>query len=1201
MKEIKSIPELPFSIVEALNEKKLALFIGAGVSRIMGCCGWEEISKKLLGICKSTGIISFREFKNLQDRSPKELITICRHLLESNGNDDKFYELIASCLELDKNLGFNLYKELTSLSGKFQGPIITTNIDNHFHEFFEDKNIFYDVEGSDVERLLQHLGSRSLLCHVHGCLEKDKKGIVFTLREYIHRYNNKHFKKVLEHIFNEYRVLFIGYGLEEFEILDFIITKYGDQIKHDSEGRCKHFILKPYFRGDERLLEYDQHYYRDLGIEVIPYAIDERGYSQLHEVLEEWNIQINNKSRYIVDFINKIDDTIENYDKEKALEVFQTIKTDSSLKKIFLEKLQLNPVPWFSLLHERKFFSFEGKSMRYIRLTLGYLKSLALKMKNENLMSNSNEFEDFKNVLDNIIKFDETHGGLSKDTTCQFLLVGIILSLPAEEISEKHVKLIKAIFKEKGSEVVFSKEIVDELTRSIEEKEKKGLNNWISVVYGFKIEEYKKKFINFTEYTVKPLVDVEYLKKIRKGYRNSLFKLYCPELIFELKVIMDRIIDSVDNQFNFGQISTIEDHPQGKYNDEYLSELVYLIRDAMIFEVSENKNFEIVESFLKEKHSIFKRIGLHIIDKFYDDLKKLFWSLDENPLDDFSLYHEVYELLKNNSSKFSKEELDKVIDWIETCYFDPEITEEDIAYSKKKWLYALDTKNERINELYEKYDSIAPGKIEHPGFLIWIGGLKGPDGPIPLSTFLTKSNKELVELLNNFSTNSKFDQFVVESVFIKAVSDNPQKFIKEINPFFELQEPFLSDFFQGLVKASELEKRFNWNSLLRFIGNLLKRRGFVEDHVASSIADILLEYIKKDLEDLENVKELFNLLLNMLPYKTRSKKLVRDIDIIGSPLYKVFSGLINYSLKEYKRSSRWDPEVKDIIEDNLENHGLEIYYAVGTYLPQLYLIDDVWTTKNLNRIFPKDNEENWKASFSAYLKYPSHVPPSLLKLILSNGHYKQALETKFEEEGIFSLIVRDIALSFYENFDESVELILCLIQKRDPKQLRYFIRSFKWFAKEYKNKDFVKIKELWGQLYSCLLEKENEEIFQELFSELASWLSIFDSIDNQIFEWLKKSVKYLTEADSYIFIEELSKHAEKNPREVAELHICMLKEGKYVEIAQDHIRKIVDTLYEKGGDYKGYANTICNMYLSEGFEFLKDTFEKNNPSNFLDF
>ncbi|QEF95309.1 hypothetical protein FVF72_09200 [Methanothermobacter sp. KEPCO-1] len=61
------------------------------------------------------------------------------------------------------------------------------------------------------------------------------------------------------------------------------------------------------------------------------------------------------------------------------------------------------------------------------------------------------------------------------------------------------------------------------------------------------------------------------------------------------------------------------------------------------------------------------------------------------------------------------------------------------------------------------------------------------------------------------------------------------------------------------------------------------------------------------------------------------------------------------------------------------------------------------------------------------------------------------------------------------------------------------------------------------------------------------------------------------------------------------IHICMLKEGNYAEIAQDHIRKIVDTLYEKGGDYKGYADTICNMYLSEGFEFLRDTFEKNNP------
>ena len=47
------IPHLPNEIITALDRKKLAVFLGAGVSRIIGCQGWDEQSKYMVKICNT--------------------------------------------------------------------------------------------------------------------------------------------------------------------------------------------------------------------------------------------------------------------------------------------------------------------------------------------------------------------------------------------------------------------------------------------------------------------------------------------------------------------------------------------------------------------------------------------------------------------------------------------------------------------------------------------------------------------------------------------------------------------------------------------------------------------------------------------------------------------------------------------------------------------------------------------------------------------------------------------------------------------------------------------------------------------------------------------------------------------------------------------------------------------------------------------
>jgi len=134
---IPKIPPVPKEIVEAVNNETLAVFIGAGVSRLIGCMGWDQLARNLVKRCfsakKKDGsiIINFKERETLiQNKDPKKTITICYYLLKNNGFENIFYEELVNSLKADEELlmSQNIYDELYRLRGLF----ITTNVDEYF-------------------------------------------------------------------------------------------------------------------------------------------------------------------------------------------------------------------------------------------------------------------------------------------------------------------------------------------------------------------------------------------------------------------------------------------------------------------------------------------------------------------------------------------------------------------------------------------------------------------------------------------------------------------------------------------------------------------------------------------------------------------------------------------------------------------------------------------------------------------------------------------------------------------------------------------------------------------------------------------------------------------------------------------------------------------------------------------------------------
>lgn len=291
---IDEIPKIPEELKNAAINGNLVVFIGAGVSKQVGCKDWSELASNLINKCHDAEndlghkCVNFREKKSLLEETDyKKVITICHKILRNNDKEELFFNELEESLNFKISDDRNIYDELRDLDAIY----ITTNVDNHFDNKFDKKNVFND------EEIIPSNIRKGTLFHIHGSLEK-QESMVFTVQKYIQRYNNKDFTNFLDEIFNEYHVLFIGYGMNEFELIDYLIKN----VEIKSKDEIKHFILLPFFAHEENLLELYSYYYKEMQIKVVGYAYDDKGYSQLYKILQDWN------SKLYFDSKEKIDD-----------------------------------------------------------------------------------------------------------------------------------------------------------------------------------------------------------------------------------------------------------------------------------------------------------------------------------------------------------------------------------------------------------------------------------------------------------------------------------------------------------------------------------------------------------------------------------------------------------------------------------------------------------------------------------------------------------------------------------------------------------------------------------------------------------------------------------------------------------------------------------------------------------------------------
>lgn len=279
--DLRADPKLPPELKDAALDGRLVLFVGAGASMLLGMPSWSGLAWRALEDLRNIGAINYAELDQLARLDPKKQLSIA--------------ELIAKEETHPLNLGQYLVKKNESIIydviNSMGAVCVTTNYDHELSPVsldpFDEKHTAPKVKRvSGANNLsISDLKNPGTVIHLHGDMGNPEEMIV-TTKDYLAHYDSKEVQHFLKDLFDNRVVLFIGYGLEEAEILEHILRRAGVELDPQERNR---FSLQAFFYSDQPLFEKLKEYYEiSFGVHLIGFTRDHEDYAQLEKILKDW-------------------------------------------------------------------------------------------------------------------------------------------------------------------------------------------------------------------------------------------------------------------------------------------------------------------------------------------------------------------------------------------------------------------------------------------------------------------------------------------------------------------------------------------------------------------------------------------------------------------------------------------------------------------------------------------------------------------------------------------------------------------------------------------------------------------------------------------------------------------------------------------------------------------------------------------------
>ncbi len=293
----------------------------------------------------------------------------------------------------------------------------------------------------------------------------------------------------------------------------------------------------------------------------------------------------------------------------------------------------------------------------------------------------------------------------------------------------------------------------------------------------------------------------------------------------------------------------VEDHEQNRDTSDKKSLLAASIRDLATEILQETHDPRVITELEERPYKIFQRIGIYLRSQFLDlmqpSTEKL--VLKQNILNDVSLRHEYFYLLRNHFKNFSKTTQKQYLGYFADSNFSQEwhmlhFPKEDFDCNESKekferWRYKyLSPISSFLAEPWDEiYTNVVAkfGENKHVDFPVFTSGPHwGYKSPKTVKELMSMDTEGLKKYIENWKPSDELLSSSYEGLerTLTNVFKQGEFVIPDLLLFSELKPFYLRGILRGLSEAGD-QKIMNWHKLFSFIKSILDKENeyFDED------------------------------------------------------------------------------------------------------------------------------------------------------------------------------------------------------------------------------------------------------------------------------------------------------------------------------------------------------------------------------------
>jgi len=293
-------PEVPAEVENAAQSGELVVFVGAGISRLINCPSWDGFADAVLQQLVP-GAIDYHDLAQIKTiADPKKRLSIAKIVAQKKNIKIDYGLTFRVSLEPE-----NVYRYLNSFNSSF----VTTNYEKYLAPESRQTDPEEDWRFYKREQLLRvNLDRNGNVIHIHGCVD-DPNSMIITTRDYLDHYSTTEVQEFLRYLFEKKTILFLGYGLEEIEVLEHILRRGGAGATR--EGRVRRYMLQGFFNAEIGLYNLlGEYYLESFATELIGFPKDYKDYGHQVEILASWSKKLRFAGMALADEVAAIEEEI---------------------------------------------------------------------------------------------------------------------------------------------------------------------------------------------------------------------------------------------------------------------------------------------------------------------------------------------------------------------------------------------------------------------------------------------------------------------------------------------------------------------------------------------------------------------------------------------------------------------------------------------------------------------------------------------------------------------------------------------------------------------------------------------------------------------------------------------------------------------------------------------------------------------------